>query len=80
MASDKEKILSNSYDYFATQPTLMDSFQYVMHGRIFSLEHVGQGQGQGGGQRVEVQVSFGGLLLRVRGEQAQLSALEADMK
>ena len=26
------------------------------------------------------QVSFGGLLLKVRGEQAQLSALEADMK
>jgi DNA-directed RNA polymerase I, II, and III subunit RPABC3 len=53
----------------------MDSFDYVMHGRIFSLEHVGQSN-----QLVEVQVSFGGLLLKVRGEQAQLSALEADLK
>eukprot|EP00603_Paraphysomonas_imperforata_P001320 CAMPEP_0114432536 /NCGR_PEP_ID=MMETSP0103-20121206/11207_1 /TAXON_ID=37642 ORGANISM="Paraphysomonas imperforata, Strain PA2" /NCGR_SAMPLE_ID=MMETSP0103 /ASSEMBLY_ACC=CAM_ASM_000201 /LENGTH=116 /DNA_ID=CAMNT_0001602217 /DNA_START=102 /DNA_END=452 /DNA_ORIENTATION=+ len=56
-------------------PSLMDSFDYVMHGRIFSLEYVGQNN-----QQVEVQVSFGGLLLKVRGEQAQLSALEADIK
>jgi hypothetical protein len=57
------------------QPSLMDSFDYVMHGRIFSLDYVGQHN-----QQVEAQVSFGGLLLKVRGEQAQLSALEADMK
>ena len=53
----------------------MDSFQYVMYGRIFSLEYAGKQN-----QLMEAQVSFGGLLLKVRGEQAQLSALEADMK
>ena len=53
----------------------MDSFDYVMHGRIFSLEYV-----RGHTQQIEVQISFGGLLLKVTGDQAQLSALESDTK
>lgn len=54
------------------QPTLADNYDYVMHGRIFSIKH-------NDNQRVEVQASFGGLLLRLRGEQAQIESMAVDM-
>jgi hypothetical protein len=49
----------------------MDSYDYVMHGRLFSIKHIES-------QRVEVQASFGGLLLRLRGEQSQIEAFSVD--
>ena len=45
-------------------PSLADSYEYVMHGRVYSIKHVEN-------QLVEVQASFGGLLFRLRGEQAR---------
>jgi len=54
------------------QPSLADSYEYVTHGRIFAIKHID-------GQRVEVQASFGGLLLRLRGEQALIESLSMDM-
>jgi len=50
----------------------MDDFEYVMHGRVFSIKYTDN-------QRIEVQASFGGLLLRLRGEQAHLDAFTVDM-
>jgi len=49
----------------------MDAYEYVMHGRVFAIKHMDQ-------QRVEIQASFGGLLLRLRGEQAQIEAFAVD--
>ena len=43
-------------------PSLADNFDYVMHGRVFTIKHVE-------GQRIEIHASFGGLLLRIIGEQ-----------
>ena len=43
-----------------------------MHGRLYKIQHVA-------GQSIEVQASFGGLLLKLVGDQAQLQALEQDM-
>ena len=40
---------------------LSDRYEYVMHGKIFKYRNVQQG----GQQRVEVTISFGGLLLQV---------------
>lgn len=53
-------------------PSLADGYDYVMHGRVFSVKHIEN-------LRVEVQASFGGLLLRLRGEQAHLEAFVVDM-
>jgi DNA-directed RNA polymerase I, II, and III subunit RPABC3 len=53
-------------------PSLLDQYDYAMHGRVFSIKHIEN-------QNVEVQASFGGLLCRLRGEQAQLEALQSDM-
>ena len=54
-------------------PSLMDSFEYVMHGVIFNIEHTKK-------QNIAVHASFGGLIMRLEGEQAQLELLEPDMK
>ena len=43
-------------------PSLADNFDYVMHGRVFAIKHIE-------GQRIEINASFGGLLLRIVGEQ-----------
>lgn len=43
-----------------------------MHGRVFAIKHIEN-------QCVEVQASFGGLLLRLRGEQAHLELFTMDM-
>ncbi len=50
----------------------MDNFDYVMHGRVFSIKHIQN-------QYVEVQASFGGLLMRIRAEQAHLEGFFMDM-
>lgn len=52
--------------------SLLNNYDYVMHGRVFSIEHIDN-------QRVEVQASFGGLLLRLRGEQAHVESFTTDM-
>jgi len=53
-------------------PSLADSYDYVMHGRVYSIRHVE-------GQRIEIQASFGGLLFRTIGEQAQFESVFVDM-
>lgn len=52
--------------------SLLDNYEYVMHGRVFSIKHIEK-------QNVEVQASFGGLLCRLRGEQAHVESLIVDM-
>ena len=54
-------------------PTLMDSYDYVMHGRIYNIE-------QKKAQTIDVFASFGGLLMQITGEQSQLELLQPDMK
>jgi len=42
-----------------------------MHGRVFNFAHKE-------GHRVEIDVSFGGLLMRIAGDHRHLSGVEAD--
>jgi hypothetical protein len=49
----------------------MDQYEYVMHGRVFAIKHIEN-------QRVEIQASFGGLLMRLRGEQSQIETFVVD--
>ena len=51
---------------------MLDNYEYVMHGRVFGIKHIEK-------QNVEVQISFGGLLCRLRGEQAHVESLVVDM-
>lgn len=60
-----------NYDPSASS-ALLDKFDYVMHGRVFHIKHIED-------QNVEVQASFGGLLMKLVGEQAHVEQLSMDM-
>lgn len=51
----------------------MDAYDYVMHGRIFKIDHAGK-------HNVEISASFGGLLFKIKGEQSHLDQLYLDMQ
>ena len=51
----------------------MPQADYAMHGRVYNFEHK-----EGGGQRIEIHVSFGGLLMRLSGDQRHLNGVELD--
>lgn len=57
------------------KPSMMDEFEYVMHGKVYKLDKRG---GDGGGVRAEVNVSFGGLLFQLVADAAKLNAFELD--
>eukprot|EP01040_Poterioochromonas_malhamensis_P010026 gene10026-10897_t len=61
-----------NYNPKVQQNSLMDNYDYVMHGRVFAVKYIEN-------QRIEVQASFGGLLMRIRGEQAHLESFTVDM-
>jgi len=54
--------------------SLADKFDYVMHGQIFEIEE------KSGGSQVDVTVSFGGLLMSLKGDSRHLKRLELDNK
>mmetsp|Transcript_20320 Transcript_20320/g.61229 ORF Transcript_20320/g.61229 Transcript_20320/m.61229 type:complete len:157 (-) Transcript_20320:1919-2389(-) len=57
-----------------TKGMLSDHYEYVMHGKIFKYKATQQG----GQPKVEVTISFGGLLLQLIGDPAKLEVLELD--
>lgn len=60
-----------SFNPAAANSGIASEYDYIMHGRVFSIKHIEQ-------QRIELQASFGGLLLRLRGEQAHLDNFVVD--
>ena len=63
-------------------PSLMDAYEYVMHGKVFKVSAAGGGAGGGGAGKggMEVFVSFGGLLMSLKGEVRSLQKLELDQR
>ena len=57
------------------KPSLLDDYEYAMHGTVFHYDKDGQA-----GVNVSVYVSFGGLLCRIKGDQRHLSSIEQDQK
>jgi len=53
--------------------TLADGYEYVMHGRVFEIKYKKSGN-------VEVSISFGGLLMRLTGDQRHLGSILPDMR
>jgi DNA-directed RNA polymerase I, II, and III subunit RPABC3 len=60
-----------NYDIFAKKNSLLEKFDYVMHGKIFKYQEESDG-------KVSVYISFGGLLLGITGEPSHLSTLVID--
>merc|ERR1712038_1724554 len=47
-------------------PSRADSFEYVMHGKIYRIEGEPDGSGESAGGRLSAYVSYGGLLMRLQ--------------
>ncbi len=62
-----------SYNSSANEPSLADAYDYVMHGRIFQIDYKKDGI-------VVIAASFGGLLMRLTGDQRHLSSILPDMR
>jgi len=56
-----------------TEPSLADNYEYVMHGRVFDMSYKKDGT-------VVVAISFGGLLLRLIGDQRHLTGILPDQR
>jgi len=54
--------------------TLLDDYDYAMHGKIFKFKD-NHNTGQ---LKVEVYVSYGGLLMQITGSPKELESLEVD--
>jgi DNA-directed RNA polymerase I, II, and III subunit RPABC3 len=54
----------------SAEPTLADQYEYVMHGTIFEIKEVGDGL-------VNAYISFGGLLMSLRGDEQHLKPLRS---
>mmetsp|Transcript_24711 Transcript_24711/g.55657 ORF Transcript_24711/g.55657 Transcript_24711/m.55657 type:complete len:141 (+) Transcript_24711:209-631(+) len=53
------------------EASLLDTCEYAMHGRVYEFNHKG-------GHKIQIDVSFGGLLMRLTGDQRHLSGVELD--
>lgn len=63
---------SNQYDHGVfEQPTLMDSFDYVMHGLVFECN-----SDEKDAQNLRALISFGGLLMKIEGKTEALRDLQ----
>ena len=60
-----------------TGPSRADSFEYVMHGRIYRIEGDDSTSDAAGG-RLSAYVSYGGLLMRLQGDANNLHDFEMD--
>ena len=57
----------------SAEPSLADNYEYVMHGRVFDIEHRKDGS-------LVIAISYGGLLMRLIGDQRHLTAIQNDQR
>lgn len=56
-----------------SEPTLADHYEYVMHGRVFDMTYAKDGT-------VTIAISYGGLLMRLTGDQRHLASVRPDQR
>ena len=56
-----------------SEPSLAENYEYVMHGRVFDMAHKKDGT-------VVIAISFGGLLMRLTGDQKHLTSILPDQR
>jgi DNA-directed RNA polymerase I, II, and III subunit RPABC3 len=69
-------VCPQTFPTISKKETLMDEFEYVMYGLVYKYKP----DTSGSVVRVEVFVSFGGLLMKLKGDPAKLSVLAVDSK
>ncbi|XP_058069380.1 DNA-directed RNA polymerases II and V subunit 8A-like [Magnolia sinica] len=56
--------------------SLADKFEYVMHGKLYKISE----EGSGSNVKVELYVSFGGLLMMLKGDPSNAANFELDQR
>ena len=56
-----------------SEPSLADNYEYVMHGRVFDMSYKKDGT-------VVISISYGGLLMRLTGDQRHLANIRPDQR
>lgn len=56
-----------------SEPSLADNYEYVMHGRVYDMNYQKDGT-------VVIAISYGGLLMRLSGDQRHLTNIVPDMR
>ncbi|KAL4272682.1 hypothetical protein GQ457_13G005350 [Hibiscus cannabinus] len=62
--------------YTPGRKSLADKYEYVMHGKLYKITD----DASGGGLKAELYVSYGGLLMLLRGEASHVSHFELDQR
>ncbi|KAB2032215.1 hypothetical protein ES319_D05G357000v1 [Gossypium barbadense] len=62
--------------YTPGRKSLADKYEYIMHGKLYKITDDASGKGL----KAEVYVSYGGLLMLLRGEASHVSHLELDQR
>src|SRR6201999_3327008 len=70
---------TNEYIAHRQIASLMDRYDYVMHGKVFKIDVPKESQHGGTDRRIEVFASFGGLLMSLKGDVRNLAKLDLDM-
>uniref|UniRef100_A0A7S2BWL1 DNA-directed RNA polymerases I, II, and III subunit RPABC3 n=1 Tax=Florenciella parvula TaxID=236787 RepID=A0A7S2BWL1_9STRA len=60
-----------TYQQYEKGASLLDRYEYAMHGKVYNFNHKE-------GENIEIDVSFGGLLMRLSGDQRHLVGIELD--
>ena len=58
------------------EASIMDKYEYVMYGKVFKYKDVKEG----GTVKVQVYISFGGLLMQLTGDPKKMEELELDSR
>ena len=64
---------ADHFQYHSSAHSLADHYEYVMHGRVFDVKHQKDGA-------VVIAISYGGLLMRLTGDQRHLSSVQPDQR
>lgn len=63
-----------TFPSFTGKSTLLDNYEYVMHGKVFKYGDTNAG----GTTKLEIYFSFGGLLMKLVGDPSKLKVIEVD--
>lgn len=75
---------SNEYNQ-SNEASLMDNYEYVMHGRVFKVTAAAAtsnkaNESKQAESKMEVYASYGGLLMSLKGDPRNLQKIELDMR
>lgn len=70
---------TQNFPTISRRESLLDAYEYVMYGLVYKYAPEAAST-KDGGVKVSVFISFGGLLMKLKGDPAKLAVLEVDSR